>query len=217
MLAFECSSDLASVALLEQDRLIDESSKQGPARHNHWLLRATEKLLANQHLTINDVRAIAVGLGPGGFTGVRLAVSVVQGLIYGLRVPAVGVDSLAALALAAARGHGREGAFSLCVDARMQEVMVAQVSVREGDVLWSEPTRLLARQSAAFNEFVTRSVGSIRVGDGWSTADGADRDVKPTAAAVGWLAHQQLIAGASTHLAELLPRYLRGEEAWRRV
>jgi tRNA threonylcarbamoyladenosine biosynthesis protein TsaB len=81
------------------------------------LLPMVEGLLAGQGFGWGDVTLLAVGTGPGNFTGVRIAVAAARGLALGLGVPLVGVTSLQALR------HGVAGALA-CLDARRGAVYV---------------------------------------------------------------------------------------------
>ena len=77
-------------------------------------------VLTEAGCTLADLDGIAASIGPGAFTGVRIAVSVVQGLAFGAVLPVVGVTTLEALAAQAVRG-GAETVLA-CLDARMGEV-----------------------------------------------------------------------------------------------
>ncbi|MER3546582.1 MAG: tRNA (adenosine(37)-N6)-threonylcarbamoyltransferase complex dimerization subunit type 1 TsaB [Rhodanobacteraceae bacterium] len=118
LLAIETSTECCSVALLHDNALI-ERSELAPRRHAELVLPMAESLLSEAGLQRAQLDGIAVGRGPGAFTGVRLAVSVAQGLAFALDLPVVTISSLAALAMQSVRN----GAAVLAViDARMGEV-----------------------------------------------------------------------------------------------
>jgi tRNA threonylcarbamoyladenosine biosynthesis protein TsaB len=97
ILAFDTSAAHCAAALLLADRVIlrHEPMEKGQAER---LLPLLEETLAEAGLRWSDLRALAVGTGPGNFTGVRIAVAAARGLALGLAVPAVGVTQLEALA-----------------------------------------------------------------------------------------------------------------------
>ena len=118
LLAIETSTECCSVALLHGDALI-ERSELAPRRHAELVLPMAESLLREAGLKRTQLDGIAVGRGPGAFTGVRLAISVAQGLAFALDLPVVTVSSLAALAMQAPRN---EASTLAVIDARMGEV-----------------------------------------------------------------------------------------------
>lgn len=118
LLAIETATEACSVALLHGDGLIDRS-EMAPRRHAELVLPMAESLLAEAGITRKQLDAIAVGRGPGAFTGVRLAISVAQGLALALDIPVVPVSSLAALAMQAPRN---DAATLAVIDARRHEI-----------------------------------------------------------------------------------------------
>jgi tRNA threonylcarbamoyl adenosine modification protein YeaZ len=117
VLAFDCAGPWCAAALLRGDRVIlrDEPMQKGQAER---LVPMLEEVLAEGGLGWRDLWALAVGTGPGNFTGVRIAVAAARGLALGLRIPAVGVTRLEALA------YGLPRPVTVIEDARRGEVYV---------------------------------------------------------------------------------------------
>ena len=117
LLAFDSSAAFCAAALLLPDRIIlrDEQMAKGQAER---LMPMLEEVLAEGGLVWRDLKAIAVGIGPGNFTGVRISVAAARGLALGLGIPAVGVTRLEALA------HGLLRPIRVIEDARRGEVYV---------------------------------------------------------------------------------------------
>jgi tRNA threonylcarbamoyl adenosine modification protein YeaZ len=97
ILAFDTSAAHCAAALLLPDRVIlrDEAMDKGQAER---LIPMLEDLLAEGGIGWSDLRALAVGTGPGNLTGVRIAVAAARGLALGLGIPVVGITTLEALA-----------------------------------------------------------------------------------------------------------------------
>jgi tRNA threonylcarbamoyladenosine biosynthesis protein TsaB len=124
VLAFETSSEVASVALLYDDRLIAREAT-GVQTHSQTILPMAQELLAEAGIRLRDCDAIAFGCGPGSFTGVRTACGIVQGLAYGAGLPVVPVVTLLAMAHAQRKSTGATDVLAV-LDARMGEVYWAQ-------------------------------------------------------------------------------------------
>lgn len=117
LLAFDTSAAQCAAALLLPDRVIlrDEPMQKGQAER---LVPMLEEVLAEGGIGWHDLKALAVGTGPGNFTGVRIAVGAARGLALGLGIPAVGVTRLEALA------HGLPRPVIVVEDARRGQVYV---------------------------------------------------------------------------------------------
>ncbi len=117
ILAFDTSAAHCAAALLWDGGMIlrQEPMEKGQAER---LMPLLEEVLAEAGIGWADLKAIAVGTGPGNFTGVRIAVAAARGLALGLGIPAVGVTRLEALA------HGLPRPLTVVEDARRGEVYV---------------------------------------------------------------------------------------------
>jgi tRNA threonylcarbamoyladenosine biosynthesis protein TsaB len=124
ILAIETSTELASAALLHGDALIVRES-MGVQMHAASILPMVQQLLAQAGIALSQCDAIALGIGPGSFTGVRTACGVVQGLAFGSDLPVVPVVTLEAMAQACLETVGSEEVLAI-LDARMGEVYWAQ-------------------------------------------------------------------------------------------
>ncbi|MES2435020.1 MAG: tRNA (adenosine(37)-N6)-threonylcarbamoyltransferase complex dimerization subunit type 1 TsaB [Pseudomonadota bacterium] len=122
ILAFDTSAAHCAAALLSGDRiwLKSEAMEKGQAER---LMPLISDLLVDAGVVLADVTAIAVGTGPGNFTGVRIAVAAARGLALGLGVPAIGVTRLEAAAF------GLPRPVTVIEDARRGEVYVQRFEV----------------------------------------------------------------------------------------
>ena len=136
ILAFDTSAAHCAAALLSGDRLWQrhEAMEKGQAER---LIPLLQDLLAEAGLDWPEVTALAVGTGPGNFTGVRIAVAAARGLALALAVPAIGVTRLEALA------EGLPRPVTVAEDARRGEAYVQHF-----DLAGPGPARLLALAEA---------------------------------------------------------------------
>jgi tRNA threonylcarbamoyladenosine biosynthesis protein TsaB len=120
ILAIETATAACSAALYI-DGEISERHVPAPREHAQLILPMIDALLAEAGILVRALDAIAFGRGPGSFTGVRIAASVVQGIAFAAELPVVAVSTLAALAQGAMRETG-EHCVMAALDARMSEV-----------------------------------------------------------------------------------------------
>jgi tRNA threonylcarbamoyladenosine biosynthesis protein TsaB len=121
LLALDTATENCSAALWinGEVKVLEREIGRG---HAEQILPMVESLLAAAQLRLADLDALAVGRGPGGFTGVRLAISVVQGLAFGVGKPVVPVSNLRAIAQRAFDLAPAASRCLVCADARMREV-----------------------------------------------------------------------------------------------
>jgi tRNA threonylcarbamoyladenosine biosynthesis protein TsaB len=98
ILAIDCSSEFASLALFGGERVLEEVSIHSPGGFGHLLFDQVERLLARHGVTIGQLDCFAAASGPGSFTGLRIALSAVKGWAEALGKPVVAVSNLQAMA-----------------------------------------------------------------------------------------------------------------------
>ena len=152
LLAIETATEACSVALW-CDGEVRERFEIAPRRHAELTLPWCDALLAEAGVTRAQLDAIAVGRGPGAFTGVRLAIAIAQGIALGLDRPLVPLSTLQVLAAGA---DAREGDRVLAaIDARMSEVYWASYRLHDGVPEELSPERVVAPSQVSVE------------GDGW--------------------------------------------------
>ncbi|WP_141012564.1 tRNA (adenosine(37)-N6)-threonylcarbamoyltransferase complex dimerization subunit type 1 TsaB [Nocardioides sambongensis] len=125
LLAFDTASPTVTVAVHDGARVIAERTSEQTMRHGEQLAPLIEQALAEAGTTPAGLTAIAVGVGPGPFTGLRVGLVTARTLGHVLGIPVHGVCSLDALAVHAVATGTVEGAFQVATDARRKEVYLA--------------------------------------------------------------------------------------------
>ena len=218
LLAIETATEACSVALVHGETVIART-ELAPRRHAERVLPMADELLAEAGIGKHALDVIAVGRGPGAFTGVRLAVSLAQGMAMALGLPVVTVSSLAALALEAPED---DAAILAVIDARMGEIYAACYQ-RDGNggLLALDEERVCTADTLVLPQAAAWQV----VGTGWTTYEdtlrgrlnfapvSANGACFPQARHVATLAVSEFKAGRA-HAPELaLPVYLRDKVA----
>ena len=128
ILAIDTSTSWCSVALCFDDQPIVHRHELLGSKASQHLLPWCSKLLQQHGARFSDLDALAVGVGPGAFTGVRLSVAVAQGLSIGSQLPVIPVTSLDAMASQFAKQYQtpQHKTFIIALDARMGEVYWAR-------------------------------------------------------------------------------------------
>ncbi|GLK89044.1 tRNA (adenosine(37)-N6)-threonylcarbamoyltransferase complex dimerization subunit type 1 TsaB [Pseudomonas turukhanskensis] len=132
LLALDTATEACSVALLHDGKVLSHYEVI-PRLHAQRLLPMIKDLLAEGGIALSSVDGIAFGRGPGAFTGVRIAIGVVQGLAFALDRPVLPVSNLAVLAQRALREHGAQQVAS-AIDARMDEVYWGCYRAEQGEM-----------------------------------------------------------------------------------
>ena len=222
-LAFETSAKAASVALMEEGKLLAESFQNTGLTHSQTLMVMAEDLLKTSGHTPQQVQAVAVAAGPGSFTGVRIGVAAAKGFAWGLELPCYGVSTLEAMAL---NLGAYQGYVLPVMDARRSQVYTALFHVQQGTYQRVRDDRAISLQELkADMEGIEEPI--FLVGDGsvlcYNTlSEDIPNLVMPMehrmhqrAAGVALAAEKMMEAGLPASGAELTPNYLRLSQAER--
>jgi tRNA threonylcarbamoyladenosine biosynthesis protein TsaB len=218
LLAVESATLSGGAAILDGDRLLGEITLNIAITHSERLLAAVDRLLADCGLAPADLEGLAVSVGPGSFTGLRVGLATVKGLAMALDLPIAPVPTLDALA---ARLPFADAPVCPILDARKNEVYLSLYRWR-GDRMCRErdylalPPELAAAELTAPVILLGDGIEACRPwldkqGDGIRIAPAAQR--LPAAATVAELGHAVLAAGEGVGAESLAPLYLRPSEA----
>ena len=146
LLAVDTSGPVCGVAILTEDGIRHECAVMNHKTHSVNLLPMIDNAFQSTGMTIQDMDRLAVVVGPGSFTGVRLGVSTVKGLAHGAGKPCVAVNALEAMA---AGISGFSGVVCPIQDARAGQVYGAAFSAGE-----NRPNRLMADTPMKVEDYV---------------------------------------------------------------
>lgn len=239
ILAIDTSTDACSVAVLTPTEVKQQLSIAA-REHTQRLLPSVESLLAEMGLSLNQFDAIAFGVGPGSFTGLRIALSTAQGLAYGADLPLIPVSTLMTMAQTAFR-HGKVPVGHTIVpmiDARMNEVYWSAYQVNEHDSLveaLQEEVIAAPDDVVADERFLSYLPHVTAVGSGWgydvlsntlSTHSSSENHVKspeltcyPEAHDLAVLAQRAMAQQGDAAMVSPLsavPTYMRNEISWKK-
>lgn len=142
ILALEFSSDRRSVALGRDGAVLAEAVEQTAGRGTN-AFALIEKVLADAKVSREQIEAIAVGLGPGSYTGIRAAIAIAQGWHLACGVKLLGVSSAAALA-AQAQAEKIYGRVNVVIDAQRGEFYLATWELGENCRTETAPLKIVA-------------------------------------------------------------------------
>lgn len=218
ILAIETATEACSAALSIGDSCIHRF-EIAPRQHTQLILPMVDELLLEADIQIEELDAIAFGQGPGTFTGVRIAIGVVQGLAFAHDIPVLPISTLAALAQHSANEYDCVAA---SIDARMQEIYWGLYKKDTSGVM--QP--ILEEKVCAATECPIPSEGNwFGIGTGWNTYPkelesrfksnllGFNGDILPTAVDVMTLAKADYKKGNAVSVEAAMPVYLRNKVA----
>ena len=228
VLALDTTTREGSVALVEDDRLVEERGGDGSRTHAERLPSELVALVAAHGVAWTDIDLFAVASGPGSFTGLRVGIATIQGLAFVNRRRVVAVATLDALAQVGSADRAAGTIVAAWMDAHRRDVFTALYRVTDAPLFGLErlaaieapsvgdPAETLARWSASLDR---RSVfigdGAVKYRDAIVRgAAGAEiAEPPPLAGAIGRIALARAARGDTLDPAGIQPLYVRRPDA----
>ncbi|MCX6135032.1 MAG: tRNA (adenosine(37)-N6)-threonylcarbamoyltransferase complex dimerization subunit type 1 TsaB [Ignavibacteriales bacterium] len=149
ILGLETSTAVCSVGLFREGQPGVEHSLRESHIHSEKLLTLMQEVMKEAGIGMKELDAIAVSIGPGSFTGLRIGLSTAKGLSYALDKPLVAVSTFGAIAEAARRLAGASGPIAVLIDAKKEEWYVGRFLVADGSVREAGPVEVRSLAAAA--------------------------------------------------------------------
>lgn len=225
LLGIETATRRVGVVLASEDGMLGRielggHSDNGPPRHAECLVPAIEYLCGQTETPLDRVSAIAVGVGPGMFTGLRVGVTTAKVLAQALRVPMIPIPSLDLLAYPLRHAHGL---VVPAIDARRNEVYYALYRTvpggvqRASDYEIGSPDDLVAELEARGEEALLCGDGALRFASAFAdvkrTELAGPAHAAPSLAALSELAIARYQREEFCAPDDVLPLYLRKSDA----
>ena len=222
VLGIDAATPVASIGLIQDGRVLAEQSAGAEASHAETLLPLIHLVLEQSHVSLPEVAGIGVTIGPGAFSGLRIALGTTKGFAYALSQRVAGVSTLLTLAHAMTDWTGRLG---VVLDARKREVYAAGFA-RDAD---GQITRLTDDMVLSPQELAHHITGPcLFVGDGVERYGDIIREhcgphteflplaaVPPRGGIVARLAWMRFKQGDHDDVSQLVPHYIRRSDAER--
>ncbi|WP_258358642.1 tRNA (adenosine(37)-N6)-threonylcarbamoyltransferase complex dimerization subunit type 1 TsaB [Moorella sulfitireducens (nom. illeg.)] len=223
VLGLDSATQVAGVALMDGDRLVAEMFFNTRKNHSQRLLPMIAALLREAGVKPADLDGLAVALGPGSFTGLRIGLATVKGLAHAAQKPVAGVPTLDGLAWNAWEVPGL-----VCpvLYARRQEVYTALYRWQEGKLCRltpyqaGDPHSLVASLKSYTGPVYFLGDGVDPYREAWQQLGSRARflpstSILPRAAQIARLGRERLLGGQEDDLFQLKPLYLRPSPAER--
>ena len=229
LLVVDASSSICSVAVQKGEQRFSAQQEQ-PRKQAQILLPMVKDILAQAELSVEQLDGIAFGSGPGSFTGIRIATSIIQGLSLMNDIPVYGMSSLQAQAWQAHKLHGWKNILPI-MNAHMGELFLAAYQIQDDQLVELSQPQVIKTENLSQADLVS----ILEDGQSWKVAgDGSefiqqfpndlqqliedhDTSVRPIAdsmmdlAVIAW--QQNKYDRAETQQ----PVYLRDSVAWKKV
>lgn len=210
ILNIDTAVESASVCLAREARPVRFEINNKKKDHISWLHPAIERIIADEGLTINELQAVAVTIGPGSYTGLRVGLSAAKGLCFALDIPLIVINTLEMMAHATRN----EDADLFCpmIDARRMEVFTAVYDKNLIRII--DPSAMIPESTSFDSLLLSRKIlfsgnGSEKIKEIIRHPNAAFSDTIATAADMAYLSEKDFEKNKIADLAYTEPVYLK--------
>ncbi|BCG49613.1 tRNA (adenosine(37)-N6)-threonylcarbamoyltransferase complex dimerization subunit type 1 TsaB [Candidatus Profftella armatura (Diaphorina cf. continua)] len=224
ILAIETSTEISSVALLNKCNLFSYES-YNKNKHSQYILPMIQMILKHAQIELKQCNFIACGIGPGSFTGTRIACGITQGLSFGAKLLVAPIITLEAMAQACYEYFNIKDVLTI-LDAHMGEVYWAQYNYINSDIGWN----IITKPTLSSIEYITPIGNPILCGNGLKiyknkfynsilfnkcilTANNIQKLIIPSARQIAKLGYYSAIKNKLISSDKVKPLYLRNKIA----
>ena len=225
ILGIESATTVCAAAIVEDGRILSEKTIDLPRVHSEKMISLIGQTLSDASSSPRDIDGIAVSIGPGSFTGLRIGLSIAKGLAFGNDKPLIAVSTLEALAWNAVRGQSAHKGHLLLplIDARRDEVYAASyrpngtglevgfapcsMTLKDLQVCLRNDSQVLLSGDGA--EKFLQYIFHNHHADAWRYSILSRDRLQCSAAAVGILGEKKLVNGEAADLPSLEPVYVK--------
>ena len=158
ILAVDTSTEFCSVALLNNEELLEEINDKTPFSHNKKLFKNIDDILTSNKIDINDIDLLAIGSGPGSFTGLRVGMSAMKGLSLASNVKLLPIRSIDAVGLAGLVEFQYD-VITVLLDGKQKDMFKATYELKDGKL--EVISEIVVKGYDELEELENRSVGNI--------------------------------------------------------
>jgi tRNA threonylcarbamoyladenosine biosynthesis protein TsaB len=219
LLSIDTSTSACSVAIMQNDQIIAHRWQLAPKSHTQLILMLVDEALHEAKLTLSQLTGLALAVGPGSFTGIRIAAGVVQGLAFGLNLPVALISSLATMAQGAHRLYQSKQVL-VVLDAHMQQIYGGAYQLNQHGLMTALMSDCLSTPEEIQFPKAIKDQEWVGIGSGWTvygpilkekfklSINNVYEDLILDAQDIAYLARAKFIVGETVSADKVLPVYL---------
>ena len=158
ILAVDTSTEYCSVALLKEDELLQEINDKTPYSHNKKLFKNIDIILRSNKIEINNIDLLAIGSGPGSFTGLRVGMAAIKGIAFASNIKLLPIRSIDAVGLAGLEEF-QDKVITVLLDGKQKDMFKATYELKYGKL--EVISEIVVKGYEELEELENRSVGNI--------------------------------------------------------